>query len=343
MKVLFGFLFGFVVFSGLSQIPTSEIEITQIWSEGDHNAFTDLIFFKGKYYCSFREGSGHVPGEEDVDGKVRIIMSDDGKDWSSVALMELPGYDLRDPKLSIMPDGRLMVIMGGSDYTKNHLNGRMPHVSYSDDGLNFSKPLPVKVEESARSAVDWLWRITWHKGVGYTVNYQYDEGQRAYVLKTTDGLHYELVSELFVSGRPNEATIRFGTEDEMLIYLRREEQGKEGLLLESKPPYQKYTWVNLKHRLGGPNFILLPNTDKLILGTRLYSDQGAKTGLWLSDRTGKTKLLTTFPSGGDTSYPGFVWRAGYLWVSYYASHEGKTNIYLAKIPQSSFYQALMHF
>ena len=37
------------------------------------------------------------------------------------------------------------------------------------------------------------------------------------------------------------------------------------------------------------------------------------------------------PSGGDTSYPGLVWHDGLLWVSYYASHEGKTSIYLAKV------------
>ncbi|OQB35591.1 MAG: hypothetical protein BWY09_02248 [Candidatus Hydrogenedentes bacterium ADurb.Bin179] len=37
------------------------------------------------------------------------------------------------------------------------------------------------------------------------------------------------------------------------------------------------------------------------------------------------------PSGGDTSYPGLVWYDGLLWVSYYASHEGKTSIYLAKV------------
>jgi hypothetical protein len=41
--------------------------------------------------------------------------------------------------------------------------------------------------------------------------------------------------------------------------------------------------------------------------------------------------VLTFPSGGDTSYPGLVWHDGLLWMSYYSSHEGKTSIYLAKI------------
>ncbi len=37
------------------------------------------------------------------------------------------------------------------------------------------------------------------------------------------------------------------------------------------------------------------------------------------------------PSGGDTSYAGMAWHDGLLWISYYSSHEGKANIYLAKV------------
>ncbi|MCF6285976.1 MAG: exo-alpha-sialidase, partial [Candidatus Hydrogenedentes bacterium] len=43
------------------------------------------------------------------------------------------------------------------------------------------------------------------------------------------------------------------------------------------------------------------------------------------------KPVLTLPSGGDTSYPGFVWHDDVLWMTYYSSHEEKTSIYLAKI------------
>ena len=39
----------------------------------------------------------------------------------------------------------------------------------------------------------------------------------------------------------------------------------------------------------------------------------------------------TVPSGGDTSYPGMVEHDGALWMSYYATHEGKSAIYLARL------------
>ena len=37
------------------------IKVTRIWNEAPHNAFTDLIRFKGKFYCVFRESAAHVP------------------------------------------------------------------------------------------------------------------------------------------------------------------------------------------------------------------------------------------------------------------------------------------
>jgi len=46
---------------------------------------------------------------------------------------------------------------------------------------------------------------------------------------------------------------------------------------------------------------------------------------------GTLKEALRLPSGGDTSYAGLVWHDDLLWVSYYASHEGKTSIYLAKV------------
>src|SRR5690606_31334948 len=309
--------FSFPVFS-IDQTIT-DYEVKKIWDQGDHNAFTDLILFNGKFYCSFREGSGHVPGDEDVDGTVRIISSKDGVKWESVSLLKTEGIDLRDPKLSITPDNRLMVIIGGSDYDKHKLNGRNPYVSFSSDGVQFSNPRPIVIDPEINSGFDWVWRVTWHDGVGYAVDYQYDGVNRAYVVRTTDGIHYENVSELYISGRPNEATVRFSPSGEMFIYLRREEHGKEGLLLRSKYPFQEYTWVNLENRLGGPNFIFVPKTDMLILGTRLYYKSGAKAGLYLSDYHGNQELIAEFPSAGDTSYPGLLWHDDHLWISYYSS------------------------
>src|SRR5918992_4804175 len=77
--------------------------LAKIWDQGKHNAFTDLIRWREKFYCTFREADAHVGG----DGKLRVLESTDGTKWKSVALVAEEGIDLRDPKLSIAPDDRL--------------------------------------------------------------------------------------------------------------------------------------------------------------------------------------------------------------------------------------------
>src|SRR5262245_27470150 len=86
----------------LWQMPlTAEIvSVQKIWDRAPHNAFTDLIRFRNRWYCVFREGAGHAEGE----GKLRVLMSNDGERWVSAALLEEPGRDLRDAKFAITPD-----------------------------------------------------------------------------------------------------------------------------------------------------------------------------------------------------------------------------------------------
>src|SRR5262249_47275170 len=96
----------------------------------------------------------------------------------------------------------------------------------------------------------------------------------------------------------------------------------------SKPPYREWTWHETKYRLGGPNFLPLPD-GSLWATSRLYP-RGPKTVLARLGRDTYEPVLT-LPSGGDTSYARMVWHDRQLGVSYYSSHEGKSSIYLARI------------
>ena len=69
--------------------PRCEVKVQKIWDNGNHCAFTSLVKFKGKYYCSFREGESHIFDKQGkAEGKVRIIVSKDGKKWTSAALCQ---------------------------------------------------------------------------------------------------------------------------------------------------------------------------------------------------------------------------------------------------------------
>ena len=157
-----------------AQIKSEDVSIRKIWSNEYHNAFTSLIWFKGSFYCSFRQGSDHAGG---VDGVVRIIKSKDGINWTSVAMLEKKGYDLRDPKLSVTPDGKILVNMGGSVYKDRKLMSCLSHVFFSNSsGKKFSDPQPISISATAKTNRDWLWRlldgvfllmIRWDSGTGF--------------------------------------------------------------------------------------------------------------------------------------------------------------------------------
>lgn len=320
-----------ISFSVLASDP--EIEVTKIWDDAPHSAFTDLIRFNGKFYCTFREGTGHVPGETGEDGKIRILSSEEGEKWESLALLAKKDYDLRDSKLSITPDGRLMVLMGGSNYDGNHLLNRLTHVSFFEEKENtFSQPQPVKIDKKIRSQFDWLWRVRWYNGVGYGVVYQKEDrnSSDAFLMKTKDGIRYSLVSQLNIDGIPGESTVYMNPDQEMVMVVRREGGNKNGYIGCAKPPYKQWEWNDLGFRLGGPNIIPFNNT-MYILGTRSYNNDIYRTALYFTDKRGPAKEFLELPSGGDTSYPGMLIYENTLWVSYYSSHEGKSTIYLAKI------------
>jgi len=149
--------------------------------------------------------------------------------------------------------------------------------------------------------------------------------RRGFLYATRNGLTWEWITEFKLDG-VSETTLRFGPDDEMIALIR------PGYIGHSKPPYKKWSFHKLKIKIGGPNFIRLPN-GALWGSSRLYGPKGKRTTvLARMTRTSYDPVLT-LPSGGDTNYPGLVWNPDdrLLWMSYYSSHEGKTSIYLAKI------------
>ncbi|HSU55251.1 MAG TPA: exo-alpha-sialidase [Candidatus Dormibacteraeota bacterium] len=305
----------------------------KIWHGEKHNAFTDLIRFEGKWYCTFRESRAHVGGS----GKIRVLASSDGDAWNSAALVAEDGIDLRDPKLSITPDNRLMLLMGGSVYEGKTLKERQPRVAFSKDATNWTAP--EKILEKG----DWLWRVTWHKGTAYGIAYysvtnrtSKTQGNSAVKLVATeDGIKFRTVTPLQVDGSPNESTLRFLPSGDCVALVRRESGDKQAWIGTSSLPYKDWKWQPAGMQIGGPNFIVLSN-DRMVASGRQYNGKLAENRTFVGDMTlHDVNADLIVPSGGDCSYSGMVWHAGILWVSYYSSHEGATDIYLAKVKVGS--------
>lgn len=310
----------------LSAPPKAElVEVHKIWDRGPHNAFTGLVRFRDAWFCVFREGKAHVS----PDGAIRVLTSADGKAWESTALVTSKTMDLRDPKVVVTPKNELMIVAAGALHDKSK-HAHQSLVWFSKDGKDWGEPIEIGDPDF------WLWRVTWHGdaalGIGYPTT-QADVGIRVY--RSTDGRKWETVAaNAYDKGQPNETGTVIDPEGTAYTLLRRDAAPATGQLGIAKPPYTDWTWRDLGVRIGGPAMVRIPDVG-LIAVVRLYDKKVRSAVCAVDEKAGTLSELLALPSGGDTSYAGPVWHDGLLWISYYASHEGKTSIYLAKVRLSA--------
>ena len=335
---------------GFSQsTPEQEkiISVERIWDKAGHSAFTDLVYFNDMFYCVFREAATHKPSQNldhIVNGSIRMITSKDGQNWTSVAHLFKKDTDLRDPKLSVTPDNRLMLLMGTSNYEGIELKSTQGKVCFFNvENNQFTQLQNISIDQKIRTGKDWLWNVTWHNDTAYGVVYQISKNKlnswSIHLVKSTDGINYEYVTSLEVATSPNEADVKFLSDGKMVIIVR----GAPGAIGVSSSPYKKWSWNPLPVKLGGPEFIILED-NSLICATREYNSGNAnRTILANVSLSGDFNKILTLPSSGDTSYAGLVIKDGVLYISYYSSHEGQTSIYTANsekgVGKSSIYFA----
>jgi hypothetical protein len=297
------------------------LSVKMIWGKSPYSAFTDLIHFHDHFFCCFRESNSHQDGEN---GKIRILMSKDAVNWKSVALLASHGYDLRDPKFSITPQGQLMLNMGATIWGNNQSETINSAVSFSMDGKKWENILVLPYTGQ------WIWHVTWNQegtayGMAYSANS--DGTTQVKLVSSSDGVNYNDVKFFTIPNSPTEATLRFLPDQTMLALLRRNDG--PGLFGVSVPPYQDWHWSNTQSILGGPDFLIID--DKAIWASSRQTSGEDETCILAQIINGCYLPMLTFPSSGDCSYPGMVYRDGKLYVSYYASQTGKACIYLAVV------------
>jgi hypothetical protein len=292
----------------------------RIWDRAPHNAFTDLLRFRERFYCVFREGKTHVS----EDGAIQVLTSPDGSRWESAARLDYPVADLRDPKLCVTPDSRLMLTAAAAmhppaDFTHHTM------VWFSYEGRDWTP-----AERIGEPNV-WLWRPVWHAGKCYAMGYSVTPTRFLRVYLSVDGKRFQVLNpNAFQQDYPSEATLLFLPGDDALCLLRREGGSNTALLGRSRPPYRGWTWQDSRARIGGPDMIRLDD-GRLVAALRLYDGRVRTSVCWVNPETAALEEFLRLPSSGDTSYPGLVMHDGLLHVSFYSSHEGRSSIYLAKV------------
>jgi hypothetical protein len=305
------------------------VAVEKIWDQAPHNAFTDLIRFNDRWVCAFREAPAHKGGVKD--SRIRVIESGDTKAWTSVGELKDPRGDIRDAKMAILPDGRLMLLTATQLFDVSAGQTHQSIAFFTRDLKTWEGPLDVAEPNF------WPWGIKFHKGIGYSIGYGTAATKQVQLFKTADGAKFERVGEpLKVDAPfPNENAIYFDDDDTARLLLRCDPRGETdktayGYLGSARPPYTDWTLKRSNLRVGGPALTRTPDA-RLLGAGRLYDPKARMSLFWIDEKTAAITECLSFPSGGDCSYPGLVWHDGALYVSYYSSHEGKTSIYLARV------------
>lgn len=313
--------------------PKIVVETWDIVNDQMHNSNTDMLQWNGDFYLAYVSSPFHFASSESV---MHIVRSSDlGRTWSELTTFSAGGgEDIRDPKLTVI-GGRLFLYA-----LKNTSFVAEPYLTvyaYSDDGVTWTAFEPV-------SGLDgWLfWRPKTRDGVTfYNSAYWYQHG-RSVLLKSTDGIQWEIVSYIHEGGQNDETEIEFLPDGRLLATARLEYDSFGGgmfghplgatLLTISEPPY--ITWTDQLEstvtRLDGP-YLFSYNERVYAVGryqpdlgnSGPLTDQGSvlarkRTALF-EVRSDGLAYLTDLPSAGDTSYNGVVIMGDTAYISYYTS------------------------
>jgi len=322
--------------------PEVEVkDVRRVFYNGEHNAFTDLIRWKNRFWLTFRScPDGHLVYPTSA---ILVLSSPDAKEWKEEYRFSVPQRDVRDPHFLAFK-GRLFIytgtwFSGAGKLPRDQydLNRHLGYAVWTDDGNKWNGPRQMEGTYG-----HYIWRAVAYNGKAYLCGrrkkaYASGAGEGGIVesalLESDDGLVWKFRS-LFQENRGDETAFLFEPNGDLLA-ISRTAGGQPAQLIQSRPPYSEWTRKDFPFYIGGPLVAMWGN--RCLVGGRRSAGKGPKTALyWLVGD--ELKLFAILPSGGDNSYPGFVAlnkQQGI--VSWYSSHEkdsaGKTitAIYMADL------------
>ncbi len=297
------------------------IEWTVKVKEGqDYASFTTLEYYRGYFYCAFREANSHVDYNGVDNGVINIMRSKNGSTWKKYDQISLNGFDLRDPKLSVTPDNRIMLITEAVKYKQRKDVTRKTMVSFA----NRTKFGPLRdITFNPSKAYNWLWDVEWvgDKALGFLYNPSF------FAVSSKDGLTYEVQKEYSFAGFPTEAAITTLDNDRVVVILRiNKVNSRIGIGDKS---LKNIEWHDAGCRVEGPDIINIEG--KVYVCGRSYDEKVGVSLYELDKNHYRLQKIMDLPAKGDCSYPGMVFVKNRLYVSYYSTEKKKVSVFLSRI------------
>jgi hypothetical protein len=316
--------------------------VRRIFHNGEHNAFTDMVRYKGLYYLTCRScPDGHMLH---LTSSILVLVSSDGKAWRQVHRFQVAKRDVRDPHFLIFQD-KLFVYTGTwycgeSSPEPRNINQHLGYAAWTADGRQWEGPQMLEGTYG-----HYIWRAAAFGDKAYLCGRRRREfaetGTRedsdalteSALLESDDGMVWRTAG-LFQETYGDETAFCFESDGSILAVARRGGR-RNAQLLKARPPYQQWTRTDLGRYIGGP-LVTKWGSRNLVAG-RKFTEAGPRTALsWLAGD--RLEELLELPSDGDNSYPGFIELSPTQgWLSYYSSHEKDdsgdpiTAIYLAQL------------
>ncbi len=305
-----------------------------IWNRAPINRDTDIVRWQDRWYVVCCEMSEEFAGNV----ALRILSSNDGKEWAPVARLERPVPKLSyrfDPAFTVLPNGALQVTALG-----------MQTLSWTTrDGKTWSSPeltLP-KDHEFSQDA--------WHDGSVLRYAHGTHDGNSSTVQfftgKGTEPLTsvYEETFDFI----PDDAALIFDGDRAHCVMSRQAKnpipqdkslgrQFQLGLLGTAEKPFTNWQWKPIRSPLSVPRVIRMSD-GRVVAAVGLSHKKDTITLGELDLSSGVLREFLDIPISLErliqASYHrqivGLAENNGQLWVTYHASHEGKLAVHLAKV------------
>lgn len=335
------------------RMPEIVVEsVERVYDDGNHNAFTDMIAFNGRYYLAFRScPDGHLVFPT---SRVKVLASDDLREWTEVFSYGIPGRDIRDPHLAVLGD--TLFAYSGSWLIEDtpEVNHQLGYGISTQDGTGWEGPFELEGTYG-----HYVWRAVAHNGrvylngrrkKGYAVASDSADAAPLFqsaLMESEDGRVFRHAG-FFQEQYGDETAFQLEDDGSVIAVMRTfGPPPYHAVVCRSRPPYREWRRDSLHRFIGGP--MLAKWGGRYLVGGRKFPDgrvsgmEGSRTALgWLTGLgPGETPRLVEgpeLPSGGDTSYTGFIPLSDTEGVlSYYSSHEGSgdrtapCHIYLARL------------